>query len=173
LAQFVGTKALQGGDCPQSSITFVYGTNNQDINAIFSAYGIEIGGNREKHCELALTIEFPLGCTSFELKTINRGSAYAQTGVTGNFRAYYDLARGNPANLQLADTLFSSPAFDSAQSFQVIHCPPSVLRLQSLTERNVTYDFRTRITLQLTKACASGDLTVFASSFILAGVKQC
>ncbi|CAI4212286.1 unnamed protein product [Parascedosporium putredinis] len=153
-----------GDGCPA-------GTYSTSINAAgtiatlgFDAYQAAVGpgvpgSDREKHCELFVTLRYPVGCTVATLTTTHHGFALAQSGVSATIASTYNLSPGSLTNGSPASTVLSGAAWVNGDTYTRNDVTPARVSVVSQQQRDVSFTVRSRLFVSANSSTREGLVT--------------
>lgn len=164
----ITSAALTGTGCPSDTFTSELSEDGQVITLGFDTYQTLVGpsadpDDREKTCDVAITINYPLGCTVASLSTTYHGFAQLEPGVTGTFAAQYNISPGSLSG----DGASPFPVTVSSHGFggdgnvftKVDEEINSRVEVRNQHQRDVQFVVRSRIFVQARNGDVGGLLT--------------
>ncbi|KAK3360644.1 hypothetical protein B0T25DRAFT_496618 [Lasiosphaeria hispida] len=153
-----------GPGCPSGTITTDLTTDSQTITVGFDAYQVIVGpgapqNEREKHCDVTVRLNFPVGCTAATIKTTYHGFAQLEGGVTGIFAPQYSLSPGQLTGGNPPSAVISSAGFSNGNVYTKEDITPARVNVASVNQQNVNLVLRTRLFLQASNQTVSGTLS--------------
>jgi hypothetical protein len=171
--------SLSGSGCPQGTTTTDISVDGAAITLGFDQYQTQVepgvsGAEREKYCDIFLSVRYPLGCTSAMLSSTFHGFAQLQAGVSGTFPANYVLSPGSITSSQPPPTVFNAASFGVPGGVYTRKDSVSVKEnIANANQQVVSLAIRTRIVLQPMNQTVAGTLTLDDASFEITQLQRC
>ena len=176
-AQIVSVSA-SGPGCAAGTFTTDLAPDGQAITVGFDAYDTSVNpsssANREKFCDLTVTIRFPVACTAIGLATTYHGFAQVDSGVTGRFSSSYSISPGILSGGNPPTTLFTSAQYGGDGAvFTKQDVTSGVVAVQSANQRNVSFVVRSRVALIAATSANSGLAEVEDATIAITQQRKC
>lgn len=130
------------------------------------------GSDREKNCDILLSLRYPLGCTSGVINTTYHGFAQLSQGVSGNFPATYAVSPGS-ASGNPSPTTFSASGFAAGGVYTKKDLVAAKENIKVANQQDVRLAVGTRIMMQAANAAVSGTLTVDDMTISITKLQRC
>ena len=153
---------LTGDGCPNGTYSTDYSPDRSTLTVGFDAYQVAIGDGappqvREEHCELFLTLRYPVGCSSGSVAVTYHYFAALSGGVTATETAQYNLSPGSTVGSNPPPAVFPS---GSTGVFTKSDTVVTAANIQAANQQDVSFVARTRVYLQAPGPAASGSLSI-------------
>jgi hypothetical protein len=169
--------SVSGSGCPQGTITTDISPEGTVLTLGFDSYQTAVGpgvrgSDREKNCDVFITLRYPLGCTSTTVSTTYHGFAQLEDGVEGSFPATYSLSPGFVSGGPPATT-FSAGEWGTGGVYTKLDEVAVKEDIRHANQRDVSFVIRNRIRLNAAGSDLSGTLTVDDATVIISDEKSC
>jgi len=177
-AQIVGVSAT-GPGCGAGTFTTDLADDGQSITVGFDAYDTSVNpissANREKFCDLTVTIRFPVACTALSLATTYHGFAQVDSGVTGRFSSFYSLSPGVlSGGGSPPTTLFTSAQYGGDGAvFTKQDLSSGTVSVRDANQSNVSFVVRSRVALIATTSANEGLAEVEDATIAITQQRRC
>ncbi|KAJ9161069.1 hypothetical protein NKR19_g2625 [Coniochaeta hoffmannii] len=175
--QFISASA-SGSGCPQGVSTIIDDPGTT-LTLGFDQYQTQVepgvpGSEREKNCDIFLTLRYPLGCTSTTMSATYHGFAQLQSGVGGAFPASYVLSPGAVTSSQPPTTKFDATEFGTPGGVYTRNDAVTAKEdIRNANQQVVSLAVRTRVILQPINQTVAGTLTLDDASFQITEQQHC
>jgi len=170
--------STSGSGCPSGTVATETSPDGLVTTVGFDNYSTNIGPgvaseNREKFCDLTVTVRFPLGCTAVSLATTYHGFAQLDSGVTASLTSSYTLSTGVLAGGNPPTTVLSSTQFGEGDVYTKQDPTSSTVIVRNANEQNVSFVARIRIFLVATNGTVAGLATADDATIAIARQSKC
>lgn len=154
--------SASGSGCPSGSYTTVI-SPSKDVGTIgFREYSV-VSPSTSLECTVTITLTYPGGCTSGNLKGTTHGWAQVNSGVTGTFSTSYTSSTGNSASPP--DSTFAGASWEDGSTFTKADSAPAQVVNRSPDNAQVTVTVSTELSLG---SGSGGDVTPDDMTFTIA-----
>ncbi|KAL1848002.1 hypothetical protein VTK73DRAFT_10215 [Phialemonium thermophilum] len=156
--------STSGSGCPQGSVSTNISPDGSVLTLGFDSYQTLVGpgasgSDREKNCDVFLTLRFPVGvCTAATLSITYHGFAEIESDVAGSLAASYTLSPGSGGGNPPATT-FTASNWSGGGVYTRQDAVSASATIQNPNQRDVSLAVRTRLILSASNSGASGTLT--------------
>jgi hypothetical protein len=159
----ISSVSTSGSGCPQGSVSTSISDDGSVVTIGYDSYQTNVGpgvdsSQREKYCDIFLTLLYPLGCTSAVMASTYHGFAQLDSGVSGSFAAAYVLSPGSTST-NPPTTTFSSSQWSAGGVYTKSDSVTTKNTVRTLNQRTAIFAARTRVTLIAVNSTVSGTLT--------------
>ncbi|PKS08514.1 hypothetical protein jhhlp_004899 [Lomentospora prolificans] len=167
-----------GDGCPAGSFSTNINAAGTVATLGFDAYQSFVGpgtsgSDREKHCELFVTLRYPLGCTAASLTTTYHGFATLQPGVSGVVASTYNLSPGSLTNGNPASTVLSGVQWANGDVYTRNDVTSARVSVSSQQQRDVSFVIRNRLLLTAGSSSQEGAITADDVTLTVTGQSAC
>ncbi|OIW27131.1 hypothetical protein CONLIGDRAFT_656331 [Coniochaeta ligniaria NRRL 30616] len=166
-----------GPGCPQGSITTDVTADVTAFTLGFDKYqtlvgpGVD-GSNREKSCDIFLSLRYPLGCTSAVINTTYHGFAQLDSGVVGTLSVAYILSPGSTTNSP-PPAMFPASSWSIGEVYTKRDSVTATENIQNTNQRDVSLTIRTRIMLIVANSTMAGTLSIDDATVAITTAQGC
>jgi hypothetical protein len=166
-----------GPGCPPNTFATETSQDGQVLTVGFINYTTGVGpgispSDREKSCDLAIKVAFPVGaCTSVDITTTYHGFIDLESGTSASFLRSYNLspgtltAGGNPPTAVYG-------AGDGAV-YTRADAEAGKVNVRNANEANVSFTVRTRLFVQASNNAATGLASVDDATIAITQQRKC
>ncbi|SPO04337.1 uncharacterized protein DNG_07021 [Cephalotrichum gorgonifer] len=144
------------------------------FDAYQSAIGAGVpGSDREKHCELFLTVRFPLGCTTASVTTTSHGFAVLGAGTSGVVATGYNISPGNLSNGNPPSKTLSGAQWADGDVYQKEDQNVARVQINGEGQRDVQFVVRSRVFVTGSGSNPEGLVTTDDIVVAITGLQTC
>lgn len=161
-----------GPGCEPDSFTSSISDSATDATLGFDAYQSAVGpgvdaADREKHCQIFLTLRFPVGCTSAEISTTYHGFAIIGEGAVGVVTPSYNLSPGE-LEVEVLPDVFEGDKWEAGETYERTDEAVARVEIGDEGHRDVQFVVRSR---SLVQAMGSGREGLVTTDDIIVAIK--
>ncbi|KAK3313966.1 hypothetical protein B0H66DRAFT_567489 [Apodospora peruviana] len=176
----IQSASFSGSGCPPNTYSIDLASDGQAITLGFDAYNTLVGpgsdpSDREKNCDLTLTLQYPIGCTAAKITSTYHGFAQLEQGVTGIFSSQYNISPGSiSSGGSPPPATISRNGFGGAGNvYTKLDEARTKVNVRSANQRSVSFVVRSRVLLQANNGNVGGLLTEDDVSISIAQQSRC
>lgn len=167
-----------GDGCPSGTYSSSINEAGTVLTLGFDTYQSAVGPgvpgpDREKHCELFVTLRYPVGCTTASLTTTYHGFAILQQGVSGVVASTYNLSPGSLTNGNPSSTVLSGAQWVDGDVYTRNDVVAARAPVVSQQQRDVSFVVRNRVLLTAGDSSQEGVVTADDVTLSITGQASC